>query len=618
MSKLRLNFLRSIFSIAMLGLVGRVYYLSCHTCLEWMEIAKAQHFTGQNIKGSRGSLYDRKGRILAVSVESLRLAVDPRRFDFDDISPEVIQHIDPKRLEMAVRERQTGRRFFFLNKEKNARLYDREALSKVPGLQLVSNFKRVYPHGSVAAPVLGMTGHDRSGLSGLELRFNSLLSAEDSKEFVRRDALGNISRVYESEQLRPVLSAASLDSKRSGLVAGHSLGALGEKEAGSIKKTLRDEGSNISLSIDLYIQKIVENELELARINSKAQAAYAVMMDADTGEIVSLAQSKAEADGKKSPARAAAFEPIQGISEPGSTIKPLIVALALQEGIVSPSSTIDCESGEFKVGSSTIRDIHPEKVLSLEDIIARSSNICSAKLGLELGRSLDTGLTQIGFGQKTGVELPGESSGMFAPAKRGIALATRAFGHGIGVTAVQMVRAWGSLANGGWLVAPSLLKNNEEGTRLKVFSTPVTKKVAQYTSAVVHGESGTGKLAAVPGYRVHGKTGTAEKVRKKGRGYDSDRVLASFIGYLSEGSNGAPRKNLVLYVGIDEPGVMPRYGGTLAAPVFSKVMEKTMKYLSTTSDRVILEDILESREDMTIASVNKEAANIKDLKHRST
>ena len=416
----------------------------------------------------------------------------------------------------------------------------------------MSDYRRGFPQGVLASTLIGRVGSDGKGLSGAERTFNQKLTAKSQKLALRRDAKGRLVR-------------ASLR------------GAESEAES-----EIRNEGDSLHLSLDSVIQSELEKELATAKESSGALRAMGVMMDADSGEIIAMAQTESY-DAEKSRAVNPAMlrnRVLQDTFEPGSTLKPLVTALALEEKRLARGEKLDCEDGKIKVGKHTIRDVHPESVLSVKDVLVRSSNVCMVKIGLRMQDKLRTGLSELGFGSKTGLELGGEAAGIFRKDWREIDVATASFGHGLSVSALQLVRAYAALANGGRLVKPSILKD-QLGESTRVLSPEVAKNISQMLRGVTEDEEGTGKNAKVAGLSVYGKTGTAEKTRIGGRGYDSDRVLASFVGYVDANELGVDRK-LVLYIGVDEPSVYPRWGGTLAAPVFSKVMEKTVSYLLRT------------------------------------
>ena len=246
---------------------------------------------------------------------------------------------------------------------------------------------------------------------------------------------------------------------------------------------------------------------------------------------------------------------------------------------------LDCEGGRYRFGGHTIRDVHPIDTVSFSEVLVQSSNICMAKIGARMGiKRLHEALESFGFGKTTGLELKGEAAGILrAPERwRTIDIATHSFGQGVAVTALQLVQAYGALANGGLLVRPTLLKQptGEPVESRRILRPETASTISQAIRGVTEAEHGTGKKAKISGVTVYGKTGTAQKARRDGRGYDPDRVLASFIGYVDGQEVGLDRR-LVMLVIVDEPGVKPRWGGTLAGPIFRRSMERVLSHLLT-------------------------------------
>ena len=308
-------------------------------------------------------------------------------------------------------------------------------------------------------------------------------------------------------------------------------------------------------------------------------------MDADSGDILGMAQVP-----RFDPNKFENVSPedlrnvlIQDSFEPGSTMKPLVAAAALESKVVSSTERMNCESGQYAFGKKVVRDVHPVGIVPFSEALVRSSNICMAKVGVRLGRDrLRKALSNFGFGATTEIELPGESKGILRPASewKDIDVATHSYGQGVAVTALQIVQAYAALANGGYLVKPRIVKDEPHGEAKPVVSSTVANKVAEILAGVTESGHGTGKQARISGLRVSGKTGTAQKASLKGRGYDTDRILASFIGFVDANAIGVDRR-LVMLVAVDEPGVTPRWGGVLAAPVFKHSMERVLSHLLT-------------------------------------
>ena len=269
------------------------------------------------------------------------------------------------------------------------------------------------------------------------------------------------------------------------------------------------------------------------------------------------------------------------VLEPGSIMKPLVAAAALNEKLTNVNEKFDCENGRYTVGKNTVKDVHPSGVISVRDIVVRSSNIGMTKIGMRLGKErLYDYLTRYGFGQPSGLMLPGESRGILRHYSRWalIDVATHSFGQGVAVTPLQMVRALSTVVNDGLRPELRIVQSNEPKQFTRILSSEVARETRDMMFGVVEDEHGTGgnaKLEAAEGYRIGGKTGTAQKARADGRGYQSGVYASSFLGFVQPpvGKNG---RNYVLLVTVDEPRAKSIYGGVVAAPVVQKIMSRAI------------------------------------------
>jgi len=310
-----------------------------------------------------------------------------------------------------------------------------------------------------------------------------------------------------------------------------------------------------------------------------------VLMDAYTGEILAMGQAPslnfntAKVVGRKDLKNLV----VETVFEPGSIMKPLVAAAGIDAGVVTPTDMLDCGHGAMRIGKNTIKDVHPFDMLSLSDVIVRSSNIGISRVGFKLGKErLHNALERFGFGTESLIDLPGSTNGILRPVKDWALIdeATHSFGHGVAVTPIQVVRAVSAIANGGILPSPRLVLNESAGPVERVVSENASEEVREMMYGVVEDEKGTGHKAAIEGLRVGGKTGTAERPREDGRGYEEGAYVSSFVGFV-DGSPLGIKRTLTLIIVVDKPNTNSIYGGTLAAPVFQKIMKRTLYNLAT-------------------------------------
>lgn len=417
--------------------------------------------------------------------------------------------------------------------------------------------KRYYPHGSVVAHLVGLVGLDHSGQAGLELKFESELRGEAGLKILQRDGKGGR---YGSQVIKPSVP-----------------------------------GDDIILDLDLRVQSIADMELERAVRETQSQAGTVVLMRPDSGEILAMANWP-KFDPNRPSRRAEDLENLRNFAvghlvEPGSTFKVLTAAAALEEGLVSTEDVFDCEMGAIWVERRRIRDHHPYGLLTVPQILIKSSNVGIIKIGYRVGeKKMHEYMRRFGFGQPTGLGLPGETDGLVRSLDRWgtTSLASLAMGQEVGVTAVQMARMFSAVANGGTLVEPRVVRGvRERGGRLVAFEqgagTPVIgAETAATMQAILERvvESGTGRLARIPGYRVAGKTGTAQMINPVSRSYADGAYLASFCGF-------APVNDpkLVGVVMLYDPRGQHYYGGRIAAPVFSSVLKRALRMLDVPPSR---------------------------------
>jgi cell division protein FtsI (penicillin-binding protein 3) len=423
---------------------------------------------------------------------------------------------------------------------------------KLAGIGFTKEHRRYYPNSEIGAQVVGFTGVDPRGLEGLEMRYDALILGEGGFLMTEKDARGK---------------GLSFDNA---VVQGGS------------------PGHSLYLTLDKNLQYIAEKELAEGVRNAKARAGSVVVLDPGTGEILAMASQPDYNPNAVRKARPGQWRnrSVCDAYEPGSTMKPFVVAAALNEGVVRAGQKIDCENGRYRVGGRTIHDTHEHQLLTVEEVVKVSSNIGSAKIGKMLERQrLHSYLTDFGFGQPTGIDFPGESPGLLRKPEQWFEadLAAISFGQGVSVTPLQLALATAAIANGGTLMHADLVKKvvdpygetvevREPKAVRRVISSRVARHMTSMLAAVTE-EEGTGTRAAVPGFTVAGKTGTAQKVDPVTGGYSADKRVSSFVGFVPA---EAPR--LVVLVLVDEPKGQT-YGGLVAGPVFSRIAEQSLRYL---------------------------------------
>ncbi len=532
-------------------LVFRLYTLQVSEFSQWRTSAIKQHVTTIELASERGPILDRNGKLMAVSVPAGSVYVRPGQVRDKELAiDQVAQALQMS--ESAVRKKFESKSPFVWIKRQVPKVHAEQVEGLgIKGVGYLLESRRYYPYNRSASTLLGKVGIDGKGLSGIEAVYEKYLQGEATRAHVARDGFGKEIEI-------PVREVASR----------------------SLPK-----GEPLALTLDARLQHIVEEELEKGRANANAKRAMSVMLDAETGEVLALAQSPSINFNTE---RVRSREQLKNIVletifEPGSIMKPFVAAVALEQGAARATDVIDCEEGSFPVGKHTIHDVHPSGAISFHQVVVRSSNIGMTKVGMRLGKEpLHLGLRSFGFGQSTGLDLPGETGGILRKpdswAK--VDVATHSFGQGIAVTPLQVARGLSSIANGGYLPEVKIIQDGAAPKLQRILSPETSRRVREMMYGVVEDEHGTGSKAMISGVRIGGKTGTAQRVREDGRGYEPGSYTASFVGFV-DGQGVTVNRKLSLVVVIDQPNTTSIYGGTLAAPVFRKIMHRTLHTLST-------------------------------------
>ena len=529
---------------ALAGLLGRGVYLQGIHNDFLQKKGDARYSRVIEVSAHRGMISDRNGEPLAVSTPVESVWASPTDVEADRRQVKKLAQILGMDIEeLKSRLFDTSRDFVYLKRLLPPDQVERVVNLNLPGVLLQREYRRYYPSGEENAQTLGFTGQDDTGQEGMELLLQEQLAGKSGSQRVIKDNHGYI-----------VEDAGSLHAPK--------------------------PGSDIVLSLDSNLQHIAYRELESAVRQHRAKAGAVVVLDARSGEVLALANYPGYNPNNRNDTSSKAMRnrAIADLFEPGSTLKPFTVATAIETGKVHPNTLINTEHGVFTVGDRKIHDAHPESMLTVAQVIQKSSNVGAAKIALALkSETMWQGLADSGFGAQTGSNFPGEAPGKLRDPKtwRPIEQATMAYGHGISVNLLQLARAYTIFANDGELKPISLLKLDAPVAGKKIFSERTAHALRDMLEMVVL-PGGTAPLAQVAGYRVAGKTGTAHKLED---GRYVNHYVASFVGF-------APASNprLVVAVMIDDPSGTQYYGGEVAAPVFSKVIGAALHALSVPND----------------------------------
>lgn len=527
-------------------LFARLYYIQILDKYHLQDRGENQHVKTVTIMSERGSILDRYGKPMALSIEAPSVYVHPHKIkDKEKVSQVLSKILSMDEAEIS-NKLNSKSPFVWIKRKTSREVAEKIAALKDPAIGTQKEFKRIYPYSRAASTLIGKVGMDEKGLSGLEAVFDKKLRGKPINEVIAKDALGHTIKYH------------------------------------NVDLFMVPKGEDINLTIDADLQLIVDEEVQNAKENLNANAVIATMIDAFTGDILAMSQSSSinfNADSVDSQSDLKNLV-IETVFEPGSIFKPIVAAIAYDLGIVKESENFDCENGRYYYGGKVIKDSHPSGILSFRDVIVRSSNIGMVKIGDRLGKEkLYKALSAYGIGKLIDLDFSGQTAGIFRNYKNWakIDVATHSFGQGVAVTSLQILRAISSFANGGQLPELRLLK-----TKPIKMERIISKKTADFIKGVlvdvVEDPHGTGKKARLDGYIVGGKTGTAQKAKKNGRGYEEGKYIASFVGFVDTSSLNIPIMPLLI-VSVDEAHSDSIYGGALAGPVFQKIMMRSMERL---------------------------------------
>jgi cell division protein FtsI (penicillin-binding protein 3)/stage V sporulation protein D (sporulation-specific penicillin-binding protein) len=525
---------------------------------EYSQLAADKHTMRKVLHARRGLIFDRNGELLASNLPVRTIAADGSHIK----KHAAIAKLAAPILEMdedELRSKLTsGRKYIVIRRgvaeEKAVALMKALQDANLRGIISEEDAVRTYPNGQMLGHVLGFLDHNGIGIQGVEMTMEISLCGQDGYRYIEHDRTGREIMLYRGQEEPAV------------------------------------HGLNVRLTIDMGLQAILEEELETAFKDLRPEMAVGIIADPNTGEVLAMTNRPCF-----DPNRPGDYKDVQmknraiiDVVEPGSTFKIVVASGALNEGKVNEKSSIYCENGAFAYGGKILRDHHGYGSMGVHDILVKSSNIGSAKMGLMMG---DTKfyeyVRRFGFGERTGIELPGELPGLLSPPHRWdkLTITRIPMGQSISVTPLQMTMGMSVIANGGKLVAPQIIRSVEDSDGSVVTSKPpkvvrevVPTKIARFVSEAltgVVGEGGTAQLARISGYTVAGKTGTAQKAGPHG-GYAPGKLVVSFVGYLPQEN---PR--FVCLVMLDDAKVASNlnYGGLQAAPIFSRIGERAARYL---------------------------------------
>ena len=538
--------------VVWLGALGaRLYQLQVVRHDHFTEIARKQQLDIVELDPPRGTIFDSRRRELAVSVAAESLFADPRMIAEPVETARRIAEIIPELDAASLAERmESDRSFVWIRRKLDPPEVEAIRALDIRGLGFVDESKRYYPMRRLGGQLLGFVGTDHTGLSGLEAQYDKVVAGESVRRTVLRDA-------YRKALASPELRFPD-----------------------------PEPGLDLYLTLDATIQHITERELLAAVERSNAKGGSAVVLDPWSGAILAMASLPMLDPNRFSEVDASHWRirSITDVFEPGSTFKMITVASAIEGNLVDPNDLIDCEKGGITIKRVRIRDHHPYDMLTVREVLAKSSNVGAIKIGMIAGpERFDRQMRAFGFGRLTGVDLPGESAGLLMPREKWAPLADifMSFGHGLAVTSLQLANSFAAVANGGVLYRPYIVAaTGRDGVITeeaapealgRVLHPATARSVERLLEAVV--ETGTAKRAQIPGYRVAGKTGTPQKLAEGGRGYSNSLYMASFVGFAP-----ARRPAVVCLVMIDEPEGGAE-GGVVAAPTFQAIVRSVLAYL---------------------------------------
>jgi len=548
---------RSKFVVALIAgafslLVGRAVYIQIISTDFYQKEGEKRFSHTLEVPASRGRIVDRNGLILAASVPVPSVWAIPKDFE---ATPQQKQRL-AKLLGMSVKELEGkldgSPNFAWLRRQIDEERWNEIKALGIKGVYQVREYKRRYPEGEAAAHVVGFTNIEDRGQEGVELAFQKELQGRDGSRGVLRDRLG---RVVEDagDQVEPM------------------------------------DGRNVQLAIDSKVQFFAYQRIRDAVQEHKAKAGSVVVLDVQTGEILALANypSFDPANRQNLTGGQLRNRALTDTFEPGSTVKPFIVAKALEKGMVKPETLMNTSPGSLVVTGTSIRDAHRHDLLTVREVVQKSSNIGTARLAMQMSaREMWELYSSLGFGQKPQIHFPGTVTGRLRPYKtwRPIEQATMSYGYGLSASLLQIAHAYTAFARDGELIPITMLRHEQPAAGVRVMAPEVAREVRQMLQMAT-GPGGTAPKAQTVGYSVGGKSGTAHK--QEGKGYATNKYRSWFVGLAP-----VAQPRIVVAVMVDEPSNGQYYGGAVAAPVFSQVVQQTLRMMGVPPDIDVTPNII--------------------------
>jgi cell division protein FtsI (penicillin-binding protein 3) len=557
----RSKFIVAAIALSFTGLAGRAAYVQVINNDFYLRQGEVRFARTLELPANRGRILDRNGLILASSVPAPSIWAIPEDIERDKAKlAQLAKLLEMPLSELNKKLEDEDKTFVWLKRQVDEPVALQIAALGIKGVYSRKEYKRQYPEGEAAAHVVGFTNVEDNGQEGIELAFNKNLAGKAGSRHVIKDRLGRAVEAV-GDTLAPV------------------------------------DGKDIQLSIDSKVQFFAYQKLRDSVIEHKAKAGSVVVLDAITGEVLALTNYPSYSPGKRSNLSPAQMRnrALTDTFEPGSVMKAFTVGLALDTNLVKPLTQIQTAPGRIQITGSTISDAHPHDVLTVQEVIQKSSNVGTVKMAMQMqSRQMWETFSLAGFGQKPQLTFPGVVSGRLRPYKtwRPIEHATMSYGYGMSASLFQMARAYTVFGHDGQLLPTTLLKSEEPATGVQVFSAHTAQEMRKMLQMAA-GPGGTGPKAQTLGYSVGGKSGTAYKQIGKGYGSDGNRKYRSwFVGM-------APidKPRVIVAVMLDEPSAGKYFGGDVAAPVFSETVAQTLRMLGVQPDMAVKPQIVAQAEE---------------------